>query len=142
MSPVLEPPTTYLWGMMLDEYRNERTDLQSLLDGDEGWTLQIVKKLELKHLTSLGVETKKKWQSLLKKQQISNLVVKCEVGITYVVQQDTQLLLWLNIYSQYIWQLDMIRTYRSILRSIYKLCVAGLVYEDCVHTLGGCSTAT
>ena len=47
--------------------------------------------------------------------------------ITYVVQQDTQLLLRLNIYSQYVWQLDMFRTYRSILRSIYKLCVAGLV---------------
>ena len=26
----------------------------------------------------------------------------------------------------------MFRTYRSILRSIYKLCVAGLVCEDCV----------
>ena len=32
--------------------------------------------------------------------------------ITYVVQQDTQLLLRLNIYSQYVWQLDMFRTYR------------------------------
>ena len=53
-------------------------------------------------------------------------------NITYVVQQDTQLLLWLNIYSQYVWQLDMFRTYKSILRSIYKLCVAGLICEDCV----------
>ena len=26
----------------------------------------------------------------------------------------------------------MFRTYRSILRGIYKLCVAGLVCEDCV----------
>ena len=52
--------------------------------------------------------------------------------IAYVVQQDTQLLLWLNIYSQYVWQLDMFRTYRSILRSIYKLCAAGLACEDCV----------
>ena len=49
-----------------------------------------------------------------------NRVPSC--SITYVVQQDTQLLLWLNIYSQYVWQLDMFRTYRSILRSIYKLC--------------------
>ena len=30
------------------------------------------------------------------------------------------------------WQLDIFRTYRSILRSVYKLCVAGLVCEDCV----------
>ena len=52
--------------------------------------------------------------------------------ITYVVQQDTKFLIWLDIYSQYVWQLDMFRTYRSILRSIYKLCVAGLVCEDCV----------
>ena len=59
-----------------------------------------------------------------------NRVSSC--NITYVVQQDTQLLLWLNIYSQYVWQLDMFRTYRSVLRSIYKLCVAGLVCEDCV----------
>ena len=29
--------------------------------------------------------------------------------ITYAVQQDTQLLLWLNIYSQYVWQLEMFR---------------------------------
>ena len=38
----------------------------------------------------------------------------------------------------------MFRTYRSILSSIYKLCVAGLVCEDCVllcapvHNLDGC----
>ena len=44
----------------------------------------------------------------------------------YVVQQDTRLLLWMNIYAQYVWQLDMFRTYRSILRSIYKLCAAGM----------------
>ena len=59
-----------------------------------------------------------------------NRVSSC--SITYVVQQDTQLLLWLNIYSQYIWRLDVFRTYRSIPRSIYKLCAAGLVCEDCV----------
>ena len=59
-----------------------------------------------------------------------NRVSSC--NITYVVQQDTQLLSWLNIYSQYVWQLDMFRTYRSIFRSICKLCVAGLVCEDCV----------
>ena len=59
-----------------------------------------------------------------------NCVSSC--NITYVVQQHTQLLLWLNIYSQYVWQLDMFRTYRSIFRSICKLCVAGLVCEDCV----------
>ena len=50
---------------------------------------------------------------------------------TSPVQQDTQLLLWLNIYSQYVWQLEMFRTYRSILSSVYKLCVG-----RCVHTLG------
>jgi hypothetical protein len=50
-----------------------------------------------------------------------------ECNITYVVQQDTQLSLWLNIHSQYVWQLDVFRTYRSILRSIYRLCAAGLV---------------
>ena len=49
-------------------------------------------------------------------------------NITYVVQQDIQLLLWFNIYSQYVWQLDMFRTYRSILRSIYKLCVQLVCY--------------
>ena len=70
-----------------------------------------------------------------------NRVLFC--NITFVVQQDTQLLLWLNIYSQYVWQLDVFRTYRSIVRSIYKLRVAaGLVCEDCVarcvHTLCGC----
>ena len=59
-----------------------------------------------------------------------NRVSSC--NITYVVQQDTQLWIWLNIYSQYVSQLDMFRTYRSILRSINKLCVAGLVCEDCV----------
>ena len=47
-----------------------------------------------------------------------NRVSSC--NITYVVQQDTQLLLWLNIYSQYVRQLDMFRTYRSILRNIYE----------------------
>ena len=59
-------------------------------------------------------------------------IMLTSVHITCAVQQDTQFLLWLNIYSQYVWQLDMFRTYRSILRSIYKLCVAGLVCEDCV----------
>ena len=54
-------------------------------------------------------------------------------SITCVVQQDTQLLLWLNIYSQYVWQLVLFRTYRYILRSIYQLCV-----DRCVRTLGGC----
>ena len=54
------------------------------------------------------------------------------LDITCVVQQDTQLLLWLHNYLQYVWQLDMFRTYRSIFRSIYKLCVAGLVCEDYV----------
>ena len=61
------------------------------------------------------------------------LKVRVACNITYVVQQDTQLLLWwLNIYSQYVWQLDVFRTYRSIFRSIYKLCADGLVCEDCV----------
>jgi hypothetical protein len=60
-----------------------------------------------------------------------NRVSSC--NITYVVQQDTQLLLWLNIYSQYVWQLDMFRTYRSFLRSVYKLCVAGLVCEENIN---------
>ena len=55
-----------------------------------------------------------------------------KIRVTYVVQQYTQQFLRLNIYSQYVWQLDMFRTYRSILRSIYKLCVASLVCEDCV----------
>ena len=70
--------------------------------------------------------------------QLNDSILKTSVlkdtkyNITYVVQQDTQLLLWLNIYSQYVWQLDMFRTYRFILRSIYKLCAAGLVCEDCV----------
>ena len=36
-------------------------------------------------------------------------------NITYVVQQDTQILLLLNIYSQYVWQLEMFRTNWSIL---------------------------
>ena len=59
-----------------------------------------------------------------------NRVSSC--NITYIVQQDTRLLLWLNIYSQYVWQLDMFRTYRSILRSINQLCVVGLVCADWV----------
>jgi hypothetical protein len=44
-----------------------------------------------------------------------NRVSSC--NIRYVVQRDTQLLLYANIYSQYIWLLDMFRTYRSILRT-------------------------
>ena len=48
-------------------------------------------------------------------------------------QQDSQLLLRLNIYSQYVWQLDMFRTYSSILRSIYKLCAAGLVCAENIN---------
>ena len=43
--------------------------------------------------------------------------------ITYVDQQVTQLLLRLNIYSQYVWQLDMFRTYRSILRRCCSVCL-------------------
>ena len=69
------------------------------------------------------------WQSCVRLSASVSLSFR---DITYVVQQDTQLLLWLSIYSQYVWQLDMFRTYRSIFRSIYKLCVAGLVCVDCV----------
>ena len=59
-----------------------------------------------------------------------NRVSSC--NITYVVQQDTQIRYgW--IFIQYAWQLDMFRTYRSVLRSIYELCVAGLVCENCAH---------
>ena len=75
------------------------------------------------------------------------LVVFANIELRYYICSPTRYtpFLWLNIYSQYIWQLDMFRTYRYILRSVYKLCVAGLVMwrlcvARCVHTLGGCGT--